>query len=88
MAKITSGKSKQLLIHPTLRNDKIFSNTKLTRKPGYIKQSTLTKDKERKKQKRWPFSVTNKHPERDMLFQVKPGVVIYSKDCNKRKRWR
>ena len=52
MAKITSGKSKQLLIHPTLRNDKIFSNTKLTRKPGYIKQSTLTKDKERNKQKR------------------------------------
>ena len=78
MAEIISDKSKQPVIHPTSRNDETFLKTKLTRKPGYIKQGTLTKDKERKKQKGRPSPVINKYPERDMLFQVKPGAVTYS----------
>ena len=51
MSKITSDESKQPVIHPTSRNNKTFLKTKLTRKPGYIKQGTLKKDKERKKKK-------------------------------------
>ena len=47
MSKITSDESKQPVIHPTSRNNKTFLKTKLTRKPGYIKQGTLKKDKER-----------------------------------------
>ena len=49
MSKITSDESKQPVIHPTSRNNKTFLKTTLTRKPGYIKQGTLKKDKERKK---------------------------------------
>ena len=55
MAEITSDKNTQPVIHPTSRNNEIFLNTKLSRKPSYIKQGTLTKDKERKKQKGRPF---------------------------------
>ena len=40
MAEIISDKSKQPVIHPTSRNDETFLKTKLTRKPGYIKQGT------------------------------------------------
>ena len=49
MSKITSDESKQSVIHPTSRNNENFLKTKLTRKPGYIKQGKLKKDKERKK---------------------------------------
>ena len=49
MTEITSDKNKQRVIHPTLRNNETFLYTKLTRKPGYMKQCTLTKDKERNK---------------------------------------
>ena len=78
MAEIISNKSKQPVIHPTSTNNETFLKTKLTRKPGYIKQGTLTKDKERNKQIGRPYPVINKYPERDMLFQVKPGAVTYS----------
>ena len=40
---------------------------------NWTKQSTLTKNKERKKGR--PFPVINKYPERDMLFQIGPGTV-------------
>ena len=49
MAEITSDKNKQPVIHPLSRNNETSLDTKLTRKPGYIKQGTLTKDKERNK---------------------------------------
>ena len=62
-------------------------STKLTRKPDYIKQGTLTKDKERKKQKGRPFPVIKKYPERDMQFQVRPGAVTYSEAVQQKKRW-
>ena len=78
MAEITSDKNKQPVIHPTSRNNETFLNTKLSRRPSYIKQSTLTKDKERNKQKGPAFPVINKYPGRDMLFQVKPDVAKYS----------
>ena len=61
MAEITSDKNKQPVIHPTLRNNETFLKTKLTRKPSYIKQGTLTKDKERKKRKGRPSPVINKY---------------------------
>ena len=75
MSKITSDESKQPVIHPTL-----------TRKPGYIKQGTLKKDKERKKKKGWPFPVINKYTERDMVFQVKPGAATYSEAVQQNKK--
>ena len=86
MAEIASDKNKQPVIHPTLRNNKTFLNTKITTKPGYIKQRTLTKDKERKKQKGRSFPVINKYPERDMLFQVRPSAVTYSGAVQQKKR--
>ena len=51
MAEITSDKNKQSAIHPTSRNKETFLNNKLSRKLSYIRQGTLTKDQERKKQK-------------------------------------
>ena len=86
MAEITSDKNKQQVIHPTLRNNETFLNTKLSRKLSYIKQGTLTKDKERKKRKWRPFPVINKYPERDMLFQVKPGAVTYNEAVQLKKK--
>ena len=86
MAEITSDKNKQPVIHATSRNKETFLNTKLTRKPGYIKQVTLTKDKERKKQKERPFPVINKYPERDIKFQVRPGAVTYSDAVQQKKK--
>ena len=88
MAEITSNKTRQPIIHSKLRNSKTVLNTKLGRKPSYIKQETLTKDRERKKQKGRPFPVINKCPERDMLFQVRLGAVTYSDAVQqKKKRW-
>lgn len=86
MSKITSDKSKQPVIHPTSRNNKTFLKTTLTRKPGYIKQGTLKKDKERKKKKGWPFPVINKYTERDIVFQVKPGAATYSEAVQQNKK--
>ena len=60
MAEITSDKNKQPVIHATSRNKETFLNTKLTRKPGYIKPGTLTKDKERKKQTKRAAISSNK----------------------------
>ena len=85
MAEITTDKNKQPVIHPTSRNKETFLNTKLIRKPSNIKQGTLTKDKERNKQKRRPFPVVNKYPKRDMQFQVKPGAVTYSEAVQQKK---
>ena len=85
MAEITTDKNKQPVIHPTSRNKETFLNTKLIRKPSNIKQGALTKDKERKKQKRRSFPVVNKYPERDMLFQVKPGAFAYSQAVQQKK---
>ena len=48
MVEITSDTTKQPALHPTSRNNEIFLNTKLSRKPSYIKQGTLTKDKEKR----------------------------------------
>ena len=79
MAEIISDKNKPV-IHPLSRNNETSLNTKLTRKPGYIKQGTLTKDKERKKQKGRSFPIISKYPERDMLFQVRPGAATYSEE--------
>ena len=45
MTEITSDKNKQRVIHPTLRNNETFLDTRLTRKPDYMKQGTLTKNK-------------------------------------------
>ena len=45
LAEITSDKTNQWVIHPTSRNNKTFLNAKLSRKPSYIKQGTVTKDK-------------------------------------------
>ena len=56
MIEYTSDLIQQPEIHPISRNNEIFLNTKLTRKPGYI----LTKDKERNKEKGRPFPVINK----------------------------
>ena len=78
MAEITFDESKQPVIHPTSRNKETFLNMKLSRKPSYIKQGTLKKDKEKKKLKGQPFPVINNYPERDMSFQVRPGAVKYS----------
>ena len=80
MTEITSDKNKQPVIHPLSRNNETSLNTKLTRKPGYIKQGTLTKGKERNKQKGRSFPIINKYPERDMLFQVRPGAATYSEE--------
>ena len=80
---------KLLLTKTNTRHQEItelFLNTKLTRKPGYIKQGSLTKDNERKKQKGWPFAVINKYPERDMLFQIKPGVATYNQAVQQKKK--
>ena len=85
MAEITSDKYKQSVIQPTSRNNETFLNTKLSGKPSYINQGALTKDKETNKQKRRPFPVVNKYPERDMLFQVKPGAVTYSEVVQQKK---
>ena len=60
MAEITFDKNKQPVIHPTSRINETFLNTKLSRKPSYVKQGTMTKDKERNKQKGRPFPVINK----------------------------
>ena len=62
-------------------------NTKLTRKPDYIKQGTLRKDRERKKTKRAAIPVIKKYPERDMQFQVRPGAVTYIEAVQQKKRW-
>ena len=43
MIEYTSDQNQQPEIHPISRNNESFLNTKLTRKPGYIKQGTLTK---------------------------------------------
>ena len=43
MIEYISDQNQQPEIHPISRNNEIFLNTKLTRKPGYIKQGTLTK---------------------------------------------
>ena len=86
MTKITSAKTKQLVIHPTSRNNETFLNTKLSRKPSYIKQDTLTKDKERKKQNGLPFSVINKYSERYMLFHVRRGAVTYNEAVQQKKK--
>ena len=82
MAKITSDKTKQPLLHPTSRNNETFLNTKLGRKASYIKQGTLTKEKETSKQKGQSFPVINKYPERGMLFHVRPGALTYKKSRN------
>ena len=86
MAEITSDKNKQPVIHPLSRNNETSLNTKLTRKPGYIKQGTLTKDNERKKQKGRSFAAINKYPERDMLFQIRPGAATYNQAVQQKKK--
>lgn len=48
-------KTKPPVKHPTSRNKENFMNSKLSGKPSYTNQSTLMKDKERKKQKRPSF---------------------------------
>ena len=68
MAEITCDKTKQPVIHLTSRNKETFLNTKLSIKPSYMKEDTLTKDKEKKKQKGRPFPVVKKCPERDRLL--------------------
>ena len=70
MAEISSDKTKQPVIHPISRNN----------------GGTLTKDKERKKQKGRLFPVINKYPERDMLFQVRLGAVTYSEAVQQKKK--
>ena len=82
MAEIASDKNK----HPASRNNGTFLNTKLTRKPGYIKQGTLTKDNETKKQKGRSFAAINKYPERDMLFQIRPGAATYNQAVQQKKK--
>ena len=86
MTEITSDKNKQRVIHPTLTNNETFLDTKLTRKPGYMKQGTLAKDKERKKQKGRPFPLISKYRERDMVFQARPGAVIYREAVQQKKK--
>ena len=86
IGEITSDKNKQSVIHRTSRINETFLNTKLSRKPSYIKQGTLTKDKERNKQKGRPFLVINKYPERDMLFQVKTSAFTYIEAVQQKKK--
>ena len=86
MAEITSDKNKQPAIHPTSRNKETFLNNKLSRKLSYIRQGTLTKDQERKKEKARPFPVINKYPERDMLFQVEPSAATYNEAVQQKKK--
>ena len=80
MAEITSDKTKQLVIYPKSRNNKIFWTS------IYIKQGTLTKDKERKKEKGRSFSVTNRYPERDMVFPVRPDAVTCNEAVQQKKK--
>ena len=51
MAEITSDKIKPSEIYPKSRNNRNVLHTKLSGKPNYAKQSTLTNDNERRKQK-------------------------------------
>ena len=55
MPKLLLTETKPPVKHPTSRNKETFMNSKLSGKPRYTNQSTLMKDKERKKQKRRSF---------------------------------
>ena len=85
MAEITSDKTKPSKIYPKSRNRNVL-HTKLSGKQNYAKQSTLTNDNERRKQKWRPFPVINNYPEKDMLFQVWPGSVTYNGAVQRKKK--
>ena len=79
MAEITSDKTKPSEIYPTSRNNRNVLHTKLSGKPNYAKQSTLTNDNERRKQKWRPFPVINN-------YQVSPGSVTYNGAVQRKKK--
>ena len=62
-------------------------NNKLSRKPSYIKQDKLTKDKERQKEKGRSFPVINKYSERykynEAVHQKKKMAII----CDSMPKW-